>query len=637
VQQRLSELWLGAQRTWHEEGARGFGQRLWRWLKGERRYYRQAGADAPMPPVGIAGAVQVVQRASEPLAPLVSVLIPVHNALDYVRECLESLFAAAIAHPYEVILIDNASDADTAAWLEDFARAHPAVTLLRLDTNAGYGGGMNIGAPYARGEFLLLSNSDVLFTDHSIDALVHTLQTDLTIGVASPLTNYVGEGPQKAAEAEGLAPAQAGNFAQSVRERDSLLFPPERLVFFCVLMRRSVFRLLNGFAPDYHLGNYEDEDFCARLLLLSLRLAIVERSFIYHYGSKTFAANAIDHTRLMTTNVALYHGRLAEHATSDAALALRRRLWPTPITSFPAPLISVIIRTRNRPHTLRNALRSLAMQHETAFEAVVVNDGGDDVSALLHEFEPYFPIQYLTHDAPRLASGASNTGVAAMRGDFYIHLDDDDIVYPHHLQSFAWLHARHPEGRVLYSHYNRVLMQEVEERFIPLERVYPPPWTFDAEALLYSNFIVIHSALIHRGVADAVGPYDPALEILQDWDYLIRASRHTAFIPLGRVTCEYRFYLGLSNSLTGRRERVMQEMHQIYNAYPTLDRTILAQRELNTRGQAKQLAYTRKLEARVAAGRLRRVQANAAILNQTLGFRIPPHLAVDDPALIANG
>jgi hypothetical protein len=48
------------------------------------------------------------------------------------------------------------------------------------------------------------------------------------------------------------------------------------------------------------------------------------------------------------------------------------------------------------------------------------------------------------------------------------------------------------------------------------------------------------------------------------------------------------------------------------------------------------LAYTRKLEARVASGQLGRAQANAAILNQTIGFRIPPHLAVEDPRLIAN-
>jgi GT2 family glycosyltransferase len=637
VHGRLSDLWVGAQRTWREDGLLGFGKRLWRWLRGERRYYGQADADASTPPAGIVGSVQLVQRASEPLAPLVSVLIPVHNAVDYARECLESLAAAAISRPYEVVLIDNASGVPAAAWLDDYARAHPNATLLRLGTNAGYGAGMNIGAQYARGEFVLLSNSDVLFTDHSIDALVQSLQNDPTIGVVSPVTNYVGEGPQNTSAAKDLAPNDAQNFADSVRDRDTVIFPPERLVFFCVMMRRSIFRLLNGFAPDYQLGNYEDEDLCARLLLLGLRLAIVERSFVYHYGTKTFTANAIDHARLMTINVAIYHGRLAEHATSEAALALRQRGWPTPVASSPVPLISVIIRTRNRPQMLRNALHSLAMQHNAAFEAVVVNDGGEDVSALLHEFEPCFPIQYLTHDEPRLASAASNTGLAAMRGQFFIHLDDDDIVYPHHLQSFAWLHHRHPEGRVLYSHYNRVLMQEAgNDRLVPLERTYPPPWTFDADALLYSNFIVIHSALIHRSLVDTVGLYDPTLEILQDWDYLIRASRHSTFIALGRITCEYRFYLGLSNSLTGRRERVMQEMHQIYAAYPSRDRTILAQRELNARGQAKQLAYTRKLEARVASGQLGRAQANAAILNQTIGFRIPPHLAVEDPGLIAN-
>jgi len=52
------------------------------------------------------------------------------------------------------------------------------------------------------------------------------------------------------------------------------------------------------------------------------------------------------------------------------------------------PLVSVIVPTRNRPAMLRDALESVARQGYRHWEAVVVNDGGQDVADVIRSLPP---------------------------------------------------------------------------------------------------------------------------------------------------------------------------------------------------------------------------------------------------------
>ncbi|MBE2182237.1 MAG: glycosyltransferase [Anaerolineae bacterium] len=618
---RTHQVFFGAVRTLREEGLVHFARRGVRWLGGERRFHMTPVVLQDHLPTFSASTqvVTVCKQAVMPLSPLVTVIIPVFNALDYVKRCLESLILTQTEISYEIVLVDNGSSPETQAWLSSFAQLHANTTLLRVSSNVGYGAGMNIGSRYGRGEFFLLSNSDVLFTKGSIQHLIEALRADESIGVCSPLTNYVGEGDQIALDAKNLKPEAAEDYARQIQGNKEVVFVPERLAFFCVAIRKTIFRLLNGFDEQYSLGNYEDEDLGARTLLIGLKLAIAQNAFVYHFGSKTFSENDLDHTDLISQNIVTYHNRLAEYAVDHAFLRFKPTLNGK---ASPQPLISVLVRTRNRPQKLHNALMSLALQRDCNYEVIVVNDGGEDVTSVVQPFESYYPIQYLTHDAPRSPSDATNTALAAMRGQYYIHLDDDDIIYPHHLAAFAHLIQQNPEARILYSHYTRVLMQEDGDRLAPMQRIYPVPWKFNADELLYSNHIVIHAALIHQEVKETIGGYEPPLEILQDWEYLIRASRKFSFSPLGRITCEYRIYSGISNSLVARRERTLNEMKEIFARYPTSNPAITMQRAANTTGLQKQVDLIKRLQQEVDQGKITRQRANAEILHQAMGFKI---------------
>ena len=88
-----------------------------------------------------------------------SFVIPNWNGRDLLRKYLPALLEAAQDHPgNEIIVVDNGSTDGSA----EFVRQHfPAVTVLSLQANLGFGGGSNAGFQAARNDIVALLNSDM--------------------------------------------------------------------------------------------------------------------------------------------------------------------------------------------------------------------------------------------------------------------------------------------------------------------------------------------------------------------------------------------------------------------------------------------------------------------------------------------
>ncbi len=86
-----------------------------------------------------------------------SVVIPNYNTRDLLAACLRSLFATGNGLRVEVIVVDNASGDGSAAMV---SAQFPQVRLVQNRENMGFARAVNQGLKLARGEFLLLLNSD---------------------------------------------------------------------------------------------------------------------------------------------------------------------------------------------------------------------------------------------------------------------------------------------------------------------------------------------------------------------------------------------------------------------------------------------------------------------------------------------
>jgi LmbE family N-acetylglucosaminyl deacetylase len=217
------------------------------------------------------------------------------------------------------------------------------------------------------------------------------------------------------------------------------------------------------------------------------------------------------------------------------------------------PRVSVIVRTRDRPDLLAEALASLAAQEYRRAEVVLVNDGGDP-PAVPAGFP--LPVVRVDLETNRGRAGAAEAGVAAATGDCVAFLDDDDLAAPEHLAALATL-VQAPGVRVAYSD-AAVAVYELDEtagRWLCRDRRLPYSRDFDPDVLLLDNYIPFNTLLIERKLFAEAGPFDPSLPFFEDWDYLIRLSALTPFHHLRRVTCEYRHFRGGGHHVFGERPR----------------------------------------------------------------------------------
>ena len=114
--------------------------------------------------------------------PLVSVVIPVRNQLEFTHCCLSSIAVYGSAYPFETIIIDDASSDGTAEHLSKM----PGVQRITNKTRKGFVYSCNKGAAKARGRYLLFLSNDTEVTRGWLDELVRTFLLFPDAGLVGP-------------------------------------------------------------------------------------------------------------------------------------------------------------------------------------------------------------------------------------------------------------------------------------------------------------------------------------------------------------------------------------------------------------------------------------------------------------------
>src|SRR5580658_3350660 len=112
-----------------------------------------------------------------PIGGLTSVIIPCWNQLEFTRHCVKSLIRHT-APRWELIVINNGSTDGTADYFAGVQDVSPVpVTIITNATNRGFPAAINQGLQYARGEYLVLLNNDVVVTDGWLEQLIALAST----------------------------------------------------------------------------------------------------------------------------------------------------------------------------------------------------------------------------------------------------------------------------------------------------------------------------------------------------------------------------------------------------------------------------------------------------------------------------
>ncbi len=122
------------------------------------------------------------QYTQSEIAPRISVIIPVYNVEQYLRECLDSIIHQTFKD-IEIICVNDGSTDESLQILEEYRAKDPRITVIS-QTNRGLSGARNKGMQYAQGDYLYFIDSDDILDTNALDVLIQ-LATNLDLdGVA---------------------------------------------------------------------------------------------------------------------------------------------------------------------------------------------------------------------------------------------------------------------------------------------------------------------------------------------------------------------------------------------------------------------------------------------------------------------
>lgn len=220
----------------------------------------------------------------------ITVVVPVYDAFDAVRECLASL-ATHVHAPHHTLLIDDGSrDRRVLPLLEAHAAEAPSrVRVLRNRRNRGYTATINRGCESAGEDDVVLLNSDTRVTAGWLARLHRAATSREGVATVTPVSNAAGAFSVPERNRVNRIPPELGldGMARLVEQVSPALYPPVPTGNgYCMLVSRVAIEEVGLFdAISFPDGCGEENDFCMRAAQAGLVNLVDDTTYIYHRRS----------------------------------------------------------------------------------------------------------------------------------------------------------------------------------------------------------------------------------------------------------------------------------------------------------------------------------------------------------------
>jgi glycosyltransferase involved in cell wall biosynthesis len=279
--------------------------------------------------------------------PLVSVIMPVYNGAQYVRETIESVFAQTYPH-IEFIAVDDGSTDDSLDILNCYASRMKVIQ----QTNSGPGAARNNGVQASTGELLAFIDSDDLWDSTKIERQVATLTHYPEAVAVYCETRRIDSSGNVFQDTEAYRCSWPSGliFESLIRGRSNVWFSPTQ-----VMVTRQAFIRAGSFPVD--IRQAEDHELWLRLSLEGPMLYMIENltSYRRHPASLSVSPDSefgrqAAHYRILDRLVkdaasdprikplTLIHAELAERATALAYFARKKGDYSRAVEAYQTAL-----------------------------------------------------------------------------------------------------------------------------------------------------------------------------------------------------------------------------------------------------------------------------------------------------------
>ena len=124
--------------------------------------------------------------------PLVSIIIPVYNVEQYLRECLDSVISQTYRN-LEIIIVNDGSPDSSGSICEEYAAKDSRIKYF-IKENGGLSDARNFGMHHVSGDYVIFLDSDDVASPRQIEVLVdNALRYNATVSCCTPQRFHDGK------------------------------------------------------------------------------------------------------------------------------------------------------------------------------------------------------------------------------------------------------------------------------------------------------------------------------------------------------------------------------------------------------------------------------------------------------------
>jgi GT2 family glycosyltransferase len=362
---------------------------------------------------------QLAEMAAWRWMPLMSVVVPTYDTdPEMLRACLDSVLAQS--YPYwELCIADDAStQPQVRAILAHYAERHARVKLTCRQTNGHIVAASNSALALAGGEFVVLLDHDDELAPHALFAVVKALQ-------ARPSAQIVYSDEDKLdAAGRRCAPYFKPDFSPD-------LLYSQNYISHLGVYRRELVQAVGGFRAGYE--GSQDYDLVLRCVerIADARDILHVPEVLYHWRMAAGSTASGQEQKSYTTEAARRalqdHFDRAGHPATVSVIApgLYRQHWAIP---EPAPLVSLIVPTRDCHDVLKTCIDSILEQTGYAHYEILIVDNGSTCPrtlAYMDRLQVAGKARVLRYDLPFNYAAINNYAAQHARGSILGLVNND--------------------------------------------------------------------------------------------------------------------------------------------------------------------------------------------------------------------
>jgi GT2 family glycosyltransferase len=519
---------------------------------------------------------------------VLSVTVVLYNNSEHLPGFLDSLVGQQFpSGSINLYLVDNGSEHSEREKIRDYAqqfrRSFRSLEVIS-QKNLGYGGGQHAAICRADTEFVLISNVDVEYLSDSIYNVLIAAVGDEDDVAAWELRQFPFEHP---------------------KYYDPVTLETNWNSHACVLVRREHYFEVGGYEPAIFMYG-EDVELSYRLRRQGYRLKYIPAARVMHdIGGRSESSIAFQIANCITANflIRLRYGQPANILVGFARFMkevvkgtefqpatplLRSYFWPTMAKSidflstrrkseafFPfrgfdfelarygaeyqapcvlelagdmLPRVSIITRTvEGRSGLLAECMESVINQTYPNIEHIVLEDGGNSAEKICASTAARYigSSELVYYSSDKIGrSAAGNRGMSLAAGEYFVFLDDDDLLFPDHVEV---LMSRILESNALAAYslaweVRTGMIDKQAAQYKEIEHSMPASClqSFDRNRLAKINYMPIQCVLFSRSLYGSFGGFDEDLDALEDWVLWKKYAANAEFSYIPKLTSMYR-------------------------------------------------------------------------------------------------